>query len=233
MDATDLWEHEAKDAADAMFQVMADCGRDPHGSATHPYRTMAVEACDRALSRIEEDMASPMTDAARRYVELFTERENVKGSDVSSALAAFGSQHAAARMIIERARELGVPCTGTSEDEVQHYAFELIRECCRTLSFKDERDRPIDQRSGYRMLLVAVSDWANWVRGRDSLLGNDMGPLAVPESGSLPQIARKDVSMDNPGPAVEKVPDGLLSAFSRNAVPAGFGFDASRGGDER
>lgn len=179
MDARDLCRHEAQDAAMAMFEVMQDGGRDPGGAALHPARARALDACDRALRRIEADMAKLPPASAMAYARAFTLRKSATEYETNLALDKLAGMHAAERQVIEHARRIGVRCREFSRDEMLHYAFSLIRDSCNHMSFKDERDKPIEERQGYSILKLAISDWRNWLDGKESMLGNPAGPLRV------------------------------------------------------
>lgn len=179
IDSKDILDHEVKDAAMEMFNVMVDCGVDPNGSATHPSRTKALDACRHALNRIEDDMAKPMTERARNFVDLFCSRSNISEDDVNTALEAFGGQHAAARKIIEHASALKVPCKPYTRDEQLHYAVSLIMTSCSRMSFPNEKGIEVEYRYGLSFLKVCVTDWQNWLDGYESMLGSKVGPLMV------------------------------------------------------
>lgn len=104
----DFKSREFRDVLEGMFDAMRD-GSHPGGPAMWcDGRRRAVEACDRALARIGDHMARPMGAEAARYVELFESREHVTERDVERALKAYGSDHMAARRIIDHAHELGL-----------------------------------------------------------------------------------------------------------------------------
>lgn len=179
MEFEDFKEREFKEVAEAMFYCMAAGGRGENGEAWSPWRGKAIEACDRALERIGNDMVKPMSANAERYVALLRERENVTPDEVSRALASWGKNHQAARAIIDRAHELGFKGFDATRDEQLYHAFEIIKSDCKTMRFKAESGK-VEERDGYKMLGVALKDWANYLKGYESILGNAVEPLRVP-----------------------------------------------------
>lgn len=177
----DFKSREFRDVLEGMFDAMRDGSNLGGGNMWCDGRRRAVEACDKALARIGGHMARPMGADAARYVELFESREHVTEQDVRTALAAYGSDHMAARRIIDHAHELGFVGFDATEDERIHYAFELVRAACSRIEFKEEYG-PVEEREGCRLLTVTARDWANWIDGYESLLGNKIAPLSVPKA---------------------------------------------------
>lgn len=161
-----------------MFDAMRDGSHHGGEAMWCDGRKRAVEACDKALKRIGDHMARPMGSGAARYVELFESREHLTEQEVESALKTYGGDHMAARRIISHARGLGFKGFDATEDERIHYAFALVRDACGSIDFKAE-EGPLEEREGYRLLSVAARDWANWLEGYESLLGNKVEPLRV------------------------------------------------------
>lgn len=175
----DFKSREFRDVLEGMFDAMRDGSHLGGPAMWCDGRRRAVEACDRALARIGDHMARPMGAEAARYVELFESREHVTERDVERALNAYGSDHMAARRIIDHAHELGLKGFDATEDERLHYGFELVRDACSRVSFKEEGG-PVEEREGYGFLKVAACDWGNWLQGYESILGSKTGPLRVP-----------------------------------------------------
>lgn len=175
----DFKNREFRDVLEGMFDAMRDGSHLGGPAMWCDGRRRAVEACDRALARIGDHMARPMGADAARYVEVFEGREHVTEQDVRTALAAYGSDHMAARRIIDHAHELGLMGFDATEDERIHYGFELVRDACSRVSFKGEGG-PVEEREGYGLLKVAACDWGNWLQGYESILGSKAGPLRVP-----------------------------------------------------
>ena len=118
----DFKNREFRDVLEGMFDAMRDGSHHGGEAMWCDGRKRAVEACDRALARIGDRMARPMGADAARYVELFESREHLTQQDVESALKTYGSDHMAARRIIDHARELGFKGFDATEDERIHYA---------------------------------------------------------------------------------------------------------------
>lgn len=170
MKFNDVKKAEFKEIAEALFDLMNDPSRPADGSM-NPSREKAMQACEKAIARIDDDIAKPMSSKAAKYIELLDSMSSVDKGSINAGIMAYGDNHLAYKAICEIANNSGIHIRRASSDEIMRYVFSEIKRTCFFIEFGD---------GDIGKLTTVLSDWANNLQGYESLLGNKTGLIVIP-----------------------------------------------------